>query len=301
MEKNKIEYQRRTSDVGNALLQRTMTEILGKGDYFGGSSILNNKCRSLYQYVAHEHTVCLTLSKEVFEEQIVKKVFIYIYINFYIQKTAARYLHNLQIKAAKQLHKTESTLSFIKADKPDDLVTNIAELKYIKYLGRGSFGVTVLAENPDTKAQYAIKCIPKSSLIHSDGKPHKDLIVSVLQEKNMLMTLPISPFYERCYGTAADGGNIYFILEYLSGGELTRQMYNRHGVNEPLKPDVILFYASSIVLMMSKLHDQKISYRDLKPENIMVDYKTGYLKLIDFGFAKYVLYINNNYYYLDSS
>lgn len=106
------------------------------------------------------------------------------------------------------------------------------------------------------------------------------------------MTLPISPFYERCYGTAADGNNIYFILEYLSGGELTRQMYNRHGVNEPLKPDVIMFYASSIVLMMSKLHDQKISYRDLKPENIMVDYKTGYLKLIDFGFAKYV-YIYN--------
>lgn len=79
MEKNKIEYQRRTSDIGNSLLQRTMTEILGKGDYFGGSSILNNKCKSLYQYVAHEHTVCLTLSKEVFEEQIVKKVYIYYY------------------------------------------------------------------------------------------------------------------------------------------------------------------------------------------------------------------------------
>lgn len=80
MEKNKIEYQRRTSDFGNSLLQKTMTEILGKGDYFGGSSILNNKCKSLYRYVANKHTVCLTLSKEIFEEQIVRKVYYYLFI-----------------------------------------------------------------------------------------------------------------------------------------------------------------------------------------------------------------------------
>jgi protein kinase A len=35
------------------------------------------------------------------------------------------------------------------------------------------------------------------------------------------------------------------------------------------------------------LHSKEIVYRDLKPENIMIG-DDGYLKMIDFGFAKIV-------------
>ena len=42
-----------------------------------------------------------------------------------------------------------------------------------------------------------------------------------------------------------------------------------------------------IVAAFEYLHDKRIVYRDLKPENLMVD-ADGYLKLIDFGFAKRV-------------
>jgi serine/threonine protein kinase len=34
------------------------------------------------------------------------------------------------------------------------------------------------------------------------------------------------------------------------------------------------------------MHDKNIIYRDLKPENVVLDAKSGYAKLIDFGFAK---------------
>ena len=39
--------------------------------------------------------------------------------------------------------------------------------------------------------------------------------------------------------------------------------------------------------MFEYLHAKNIVYRDLKPENILIS-QDGYLKLTDFGFAKYL-------------
>jgi serine/threonine protein kinase len=47
-----------------------------------------------------------------------------------------------------------------------------------------------------------------------------------------------------------------------------------------------MFYSSQVALMFEYLHSLNIIYRDLKPENILID-NEGYLKLTDFGFAKY--------------
>lgn len=47
------------------------------------------------------------------------------------------------------------------------------------------------------------------------------------------------------------------------------------------------FYGAQVLTIFEYLHDKDICYRDLKPENIMIG-EDGYLKLIDFGFAKVV-------------
>ena len=42
-----------------------------------------------------------------------------------------------------------------------------------------------------------------------------------------------------------------------------------------------------IITIFEYLHSKNIIYRDLKPENILIQ-KNRYLKLTDFGFAKYL-------------
>jgi len=45
------------------------------------------------------------------------------------------------------------------------------------------------------------------------------------------------------------------------------------------------FYSGQVILMFESLHLKDIVYRDLKPENLLLT-SNGYLKLVDFGFAK---------------
>jgi len=54
---------------------------------------------------------------------------------------------------------------------------------------------------------------------------------------------------------------------------------------EVLTEDDVRFFAGNIVLAFDYMHRKGIVYRDLKPENLLLD-KDGYLKFVDFGFAK---------------
>lgn len=78
-----------------------------------------------------------------------------------------------------------------------------------------------------------------------------------------------------------DDANLYFIYEFVQGGELFTRIRECHSFPN----DVALFYTSEILLAIQFLHSKSVIYRDLKPENILID-ENGHIKLIDFGFAK---------------
>jgi protein kinase A len=85
------------------------------------------------------------------------------------------------------------------------------------------------------------------------------------------------------YGFLQDDRYIYFITELLRGGDL----FTYHRAVEKFNLKQTIFYGAQIVSIFEYLHAKDICYRDLKPENIMIS-DEGYLKMIDFGFAKVV-------------
>ena len=94
------------------------------------------------------------------------------------------------------------------------------------------------------------------------------------------------PFVLKLYATYQDPNMCYFLLELVQGGELFSRL-----AQQPegwVDDKEAAFYAACVTSAFEHMHDRSVAYRDLKPENLLIDGQ-GYLKLVDFGFAKVVL------------
>ena len=74
---------------------------------------------------------------------------------------------------------------------------------------------------------------------------------------------------------------IYFIMEFLQGGELFQHLKKFRTFDE----DKVRFYGAQIALALEYLHKKGVVYGNLRPKNILIDDK-GYLRLVGFGFNK---------------
>ncbi|KRX51346.1 cAMP-dependent protein kinase catalytic subunit alpha [Trichinella sp. T9] len=102
----------------------------------------------------------------------------------------------------------------------------------------------------------------------------------VFSEKKILQMAQF-PFIVDFYGSFKSNSNLFFMLEFVQGGDLFTHLRNMNRFSE----NVAKFFAIQIVLALEYLHKLDIMYRDLKPENILLD-QHGYCKLADFGMSK---------------
>jgi len=113
-----------------------------------------------------------------------------------------------------------------------------------------------------------------------------------MRERRLLSSLD-SDCIVRLKGTASDEHSLFMLLELIQGGELWSLIYNEKspltGGSGGMAEDHARFYSLGIVDGLNVLYKNNVAFRDLKPENLMVG-ANGYLKFIDFGFAKSIPY-----------
>jgi len=144
----------------------------------------------------------------------------------------------------------------------------------LKVLGRGSFGKVMLVRKKDTKEIFAMKILKKAALIKRKEVAHTK------SERNVLENID-HPFIIQLRYSFQTKDKLYFVLEYVNGGELFFHLQRERRFKE----DRARFYAAEILLALEHLHSIGVIYRDLKPENILLC-PDGHIRLTDFGLCK---------------
>lgn len=150
---------------------------------------------------------------------------------------------------------------------------SIDDFQVLSKLGEGGFGTVLLVRKKSNGRLYALKVLVKKNMTKS-GDAQRAISESVAMQDLK------HPFICQLHFAFQDVKHVYFVLEFVGGGDLFSHL--ERGIFPEAWCKV---YVAEIALAIEHVHSHDFVYRDLKPENILVAHD-GHLKLADFGLAK---------------
>ncbi|XP_073008928.1 CBL-interacting protein kinase 26-like [Typha latifolia] len=141
-----------------------------------------------------------------------------------------------------------------------------------RLLGQGTFAKVYYARNLRSGQGVAIKMIDKDKVLRVG-------LMEQIKREISIMRLVRHPHIVQLYEVMASKSKIYFVMEYVKGGELFNKVAKGR-----LKEDVARKYFHQLISAVDYCHSRGVYHRDLKPENMLLD-ECENLKVSDFGLS----------------
>lgn len=178
----------------------------------------------------------------------------------------------MQVQARKHFHVD------YKAVLPERFEIDI-EKRYVMdklVLGAGGFGKVFVAR--DSKFNNRLVAVKKVTQTTDKGKA-----TTAYSEVNIMKELD-HPCICKLFETFEEGRHLYFIMEFLEGGEVFTRIIESGHISEKVTVEI----TRQIVSALHYAHNKQVAHRDIKPENLVFcskDPDDNRIKLIDWGFG----------------
>ncbi len=162
------------------------------------------------------------------------------------------------------------------------MTTDFGHYEIISEIGRGGMGIVYQALDRQNGRMVAIKQLVLENI---DPQKRREFHDRFKREAATSARLDHANIV-RVYDVAASAEEDYYVMEFLEGHSLRKELELRGG---RMSAPELLPIVSQIAAGLAYAHSLNVVHRDVKPDNIFI-LKDGTVKLTDFGIARMVDY-----------